>query len=148
MEGGRREGTRVSLRLILADVWQKTTKFCKATILQLKNLKKKRCSPLSINYLEIHCLVFQVFGKFLISMLSISHMMPNYVSHKILSVFKIHEEANNKRQTSQFKNGQKTWVDRFLKTYKWLTEHVKQCSTSLTVREITRATGRHPLHAN
>ena len=90
MEGGRREGTRVSLWLILADVWQKTTKFCKAIILQLKNLKKKRCSPLSINYLEIHCLVCQVFGKFLISMLSISHMMPNYMSYKILSVFKIH----------------------------------------------------------
>ena len=50
-------------------------------------------------------LVFQVFGKFLISMLSISNMMPNYISHKILSVFKIHEEPNNKRQLSQLKNG-------------------------------------------
>ena len=36
--GGRsgREGTWVYLWLILVDVWQKTTKFCKAIILQLK----------------------------------------------------------------------------------------------------------------
>ena len=38
MGGGfGREGTRVYLWLIL-DVWQKTTKFCKAIILQLKNI--------------------------------------------------------------------------------------------------------------
>ena len=48
-----REGTWVYLQLILVDVQQKT--LCKAIILQLKNLKKKRCSPLSINYLEINC---------------------------------------------------------------------------------------------
>ena len=36
----RREGTWVYLWLILVDVCQKTTKFCKAIILQLK--KKKR----------------------------------------------------------------------------------------------------------
>ena len=35
-EGGGKEGTWVYLRLILVDVWQKTTKFCKAIILQLK----------------------------------------------------------------------------------------------------------------
>ena len=41
--GGRfgRKGTWVSLWLILVDVWQKTTKFCKAIILQLKIKKKK-----------------------------------------------------------------------------------------------------------
>ena len=32
-----REGTRVYLWLILVDVWQKTTKFCKTIILQLEN---------------------------------------------------------------------------------------------------------------
>ena len=31
------EGTYVHLWLIPVDVWQKTTKFCKAIILQLKN---------------------------------------------------------------------------------------------------------------
>ena len=31
------EGTYVYLWLIHVDVWQKTTKFCKAIILQLKN---------------------------------------------------------------------------------------------------------------
>ena len=37
--GGRfkREGTYVYLWLIHVDVWQKTTKFCKAIILQVKN---------------------------------------------------------------------------------------------------------------
>ena len=37
--GGRfkRVGTYVHQRLICVDVWQKTTKFCKAIILQLKN---------------------------------------------------------------------------------------------------------------
>ena len=33
----RREGPYVHLRLIHVEVWQKTTKFCKAIILQLKN---------------------------------------------------------------------------------------------------------------
>ena len=37
-----REGTRVYLWLILVDVWQKTTKFCKAIILQLKNKEAKK----------------------------------------------------------------------------------------------------------
>ena len=32
-----RAGTWVHLWLILVDIWQKTTKFCKAIILQLKN---------------------------------------------------------------------------------------------------------------
>ena len=35
----KREGTYVYLWLILVDVWQKTTKFCKVIILQLK----KKC---------------------------------------------------------------------------------------------------------
>ena len=46
--GGRfkREGTYVYLWLIHVDIWQKTTKFCKAIILQLKNkLKKKKIEP-------------------------------------------------------------------------------------------------------
>ena len=38
----RREGTWVYLWLILVDVRQKTTKFCKAIILQLKNLSGKK----------------------------------------------------------------------------------------------------------
>ena len=38
MGGGfKREGIYVYLWLIHAEVWQKTTKFCKAVILQLKN---------------------------------------------------------------------------------------------------------------
>ena len=36
----KREGTYAHLWLIRAEVWQKTTEFCKAIILQLK--KKKR----------------------------------------------------------------------------------------------------------
>ena len=42
--GGRfkREGTYVYLWLIHADVLQKTTKFCKAIILQLKNKSFKK----------------------------------------------------------------------------------------------------------
>ena len=42
--GGRfkREGTYVYLWLIHVDVWQKTTKFCKAIILQLKKEIKKK----------------------------------------------------------------------------------------------------------
>ena len=35
-EGDGREGTWVQLWLILVDVWQKTIKFCKAIIHQLK----------------------------------------------------------------------------------------------------------------
>ena len=35
-----RQGTRVYLWLILGDIWQKATKFCKAIILQLKNVFK------------------------------------------------------------------------------------------------------------
>ena len=40
--GGRfkREGTYVHLWLIHVDIWQKTTKFCKAIILQFKKIKK------------------------------------------------------------------------------------------------------------
>ena len=36
----RKEGAWVYLWLILVDVGQKTTKFCKAVILQFKKLKK------------------------------------------------------------------------------------------------------------
>ena len=35
-----KEGTWVYLWLILGDVWQKTTKFSKAIILQIKKIKK------------------------------------------------------------------------------------------------------------
>ena len=44
--GGRfeREGTGVYLWLILVDVWQKITKFCKAIILQLKKIKWQKYS--------------------------------------------------------------------------------------------------------
>ena len=44
----RRKGTWVYLWLILAGVGQKNTKFCKATIFQLKNevAKKKKTEPL------------------------------------------------------------------------------------------------------
>ena len=41
----KREGTYVYLRLINVEVRQKTTKFCKAIILQLKNKLKKRLFP-------------------------------------------------------------------------------------------------------
>ena len=42
MEGrSGKEGTWVYIWLILVDVWQKTTKFCKAVILQLKNWNKR-----------------------------------------------------------------------------------------------------------
>ena len=37
-----REGTYVYLWLIHVDIWQKTTKFCKAIILQLKNFKNQK----------------------------------------------------------------------------------------------------------
>ena len=70
-------------------------------------------------------------------------MMPNYISHKILSIFKIHEEPNNKRQLRQLKNGKKTWVNSFLKIYKWLTKLVKQGSASLIIREIIKTTMRY-----
>ena len=46
-ESFKREGTYVYLWLICADVWQKPTQFCKATILQLKNnfkRKEKNCN--------------------------------------------------------------------------------------------------------
>ena len=39
-EGDGRKGTWVYLWLFLVGLWQKTTKFCKAIIFQLKNLKK------------------------------------------------------------------------------------------------------------
>ena len=40
----RREGTRVYLWLTLVHVWQKTTQFCKAIILQWQNFKKIKIS--------------------------------------------------------------------------------------------------------
>ena len=44
----KREGTYVYLWLIHVDVWQKTTQFCKAIILQLKHkLIKKETSAWS-----------------------------------------------------------------------------------------------------
>ena len=38
----KREGTYVYLWLIDADIWQKLTQFCKAIILQLKNIFLKK----------------------------------------------------------------------------------------------------------
>ena len=50
-----REGTYLYLWLIHVDIWQKTTKFCKAIILQLKNFKnqKKKKKKLNIKYINI-----------------------------------------------------------------------------------------------
>ena len=50
-----REGTYVYLWLIHVDIWQKTTKFCKAIILQLKNFKNLilMCSSPVWLYLDI-----------------------------------------------------------------------------------------------
>ena len=43
----------VYLRLIHVEIWQKTTKFCKAIILQLKNkFKKKSSSRIDIDFLR------------------------------------------------------------------------------------------------
>ena len=39
--GFRREGTYASLWLTHVDVWQKSTQYCKAIILQLKKIRKK-----------------------------------------------------------------------------------------------------------
>ena len=44
----KREGTYVHLWLIHVDVRQKSNQYCKAIILQLKNLKKKEFYPLKI----------------------------------------------------------------------------------------------------
>ena len=53
--GGRfqREGTWVYLWLILVDVWQKTTKFCKATIFQLKNKLKRKLKEIEAEFYQI-----------------------------------------------------------------------------------------------
>ena len=40
----KREGTNVSLWLVHVDVWQKSTQYCKAIILQLKIILKKTAS--------------------------------------------------------------------------------------------------------
>ena len=45
----KREETHVYLWLIHVEVWQKTTKFCKAIILKLKNKFKKIVKYLGIN---------------------------------------------------------------------------------------------------
>ena len=64
MGGGfRREGTWAYLWLILVDVWEKTTKFCKAIIFQLKKFFKKAlihrtvCWKINIFYPTQCCLV-------------------------------------------------------------------------------------------
>ena len=49
----QREGTYVQLWLIHADVWQKTTKFCKAIILKLKNKYLKKNSQLVWRFLKV-----------------------------------------------------------------------------------------------
>ena len=41
-EGFRREGIHVCLWLIHVDVWQRPTQYCKALILQLKKIEKKK----------------------------------------------------------------------------------------------------------
>ena len=55
-------GTWVYLWLILVDVWQKTRKFCKAIILQLKTIffKKRICTPLYpiVPFFPLHSLFF------------------------------------------------------------------------------------------
>ena len=43
--GGKWEGGSRGRGLIYVEVWQKTTKFCKAIIHQLKNKKRKHNSP-------------------------------------------------------------------------------------------------------
>ena len=53
-----REGIYVYLRLIHAEVWEKTTKFCKAIILQLKNKKKVGLHEYFVKFL---CLVLFSF---------------------------------------------------------------------------------------
>ena len=67
MEGrSGKEGTWVYIWLILVDVWQKTTKFCKAIVFQLKNwnkrIKKKnwrkiraRLQAQTLDYLQSFC---------------------------------------------------------------------------------------------
>ena len=42
VEGSRREGSYVCLWLIHVDVWQRPTQYCKAIILQLKKIEKKK----------------------------------------------------------------------------------------------------------
>ena len=50
----KRVGTYVYLWLIHVDIWQKTTKFCKAIILQLKNkLKKNRTGHGTTHWFKI-----------------------------------------------------------------------------------------------
>ena len=46
----KREGIYVYLRLIHTEVWQKTTKVCKAIILQLKHNFKKTTNKNSLNF--------------------------------------------------------------------------------------------------
>ena len=51
-EGGSRWGIYVYLWLIHADVWQKSTQYCKAVILQLKTNKLKKEVSLTLNFEE------------------------------------------------------------------------------------------------
>ena len=48
--------------LIHVEVWQKTTKFCKATILQLKN-KLKRKNKIFFFFREKHCVIWSVLSN-------------------------------------------------------------------------------------
>ena len=50
--GGRfkREGTYVYLWLIHVDIWRKTTKLCKAIILQLKDIRQRILSQIGFDH--------------------------------------------------------------------------------------------------
>ena len=72
---GRRfgsEGTWVYLWLILADIWQKTTKFCKAIILQLK----KRIHDVRLSYSENDQPPISISGWFMTGTMGRSASLP------------------------------------------------------------------------
>ena len=53
-------------------------------------------------------------------------------------IFKIYEQLiqlNNKKQTTQLKNGQKTLINISPKKTDMVSRHMKGCSTSLIIRE-------------
>ena len=69
----RREGTWVYLWLILVDVWQKTTKFCKEIILQLKKIKwQKKKKRIHVSTTFIRVLPSKMSYRF-ISMIWLKH---------------------------------------------------------------------------
>ena len=56
----KREGTYIHLWVIHVDVWYKTTKFCRATILQFKN-KLRKSLRFTISTLGMFCFFFKTF---------------------------------------------------------------------------------------